>query len=199
MEKRWSKELQNEKDLRYRLQENLETIANQIHGLESEAQGRLRASSQSSKDFFPLRDVTGVVNLPLIPAGSVSSGLESQREEEGGEEEEEGEGEGKEKEEGEEVRRGEEVKSKKRNIKGDGEDSEEEEEEEEEEEKFFDARETSIEEWVKLTKAEFLGKQPDPAALPVTGAGIGELPPFGTKTTKMVGGGRRGGALYRDI
>ena len=173
-------------------------MANQIHGLESEAQGRPRAASQSSKDFLLSQDTTSAMYLPLIPAESVSSGLGSLRGEAREEEEEEEEREGEGKEEGEGVRRGEEVKSKKRSIKGDGEG---EDSGEEEEEKFFDAQETSVEEWAKLTKEEFLGEQVDPASLPVAAAGVGEQLPFGTKTTEMVGG--RGGEVghynYRDI
>ena len=37
VEKRWRRDMQSERDLRLRLQENMETMANQIHGLENDA------------------------------------------------------------------------------------------------------------------------------------------------------------------
>ena len=71
MEKRWTKELQNERDLRQQLQENLETMANQIHGLENEAkwtaEGRPRISSQGSKENLPPSGASSEISSSSSP------------------------------------------------------------------------------------------------------------------------------------
>ena len=74
VEKRWTKELQNERDLRQQLQENLETMANQIHGLENEAkwtaEGRPRISSQGSKENLPPSGASSEILSSLSPVSS---------------------------------------------------------------------------------------------------------------------------------
>ena len=68
VEKKCSRDLQNERDLRLRLQETMEAMANQMHGLESDAQrsveDRPRAGSQGSREvpfspFFSKSDSRG--------------------------------------------------------------------------------------------------------------------------------------------
>ena len=59
VEKRWRRDMQSERDLRLRLQENMETMANQIHGLENDAKRSVggagggrghRSASQRSRE-----------------------------------------------------------------------------------------------------------------------------------------------------
>ncbi|CAI8017134.1 Oxysterol-binding protein 1 [Geodia barretti] len=57
VEKRWRRDMQSERDLRLRLQENMETMANQIHGLENDAKRSVggggrghRSASQGSRE-----------------------------------------------------------------------------------------------------------------------------------------------------
>jgi hypothetical protein len=59
VEKRWRRDMQSERDLRLRLQENMETMANQIHGLENDAKCSVggagggrghRSASQGSRE-----------------------------------------------------------------------------------------------------------------------------------------------------
>ena len=59
VEKRWRRDMQSERDLRLRLQENMETMANQIHGLENDAKRSVggggrghRSASQGSREVF---------------------------------------------------------------------------------------------------------------------------------------------------
>ena len=161
VEKRWTKELQNERDLCQQLQENLETMANQIHGLENEAkwtaEGRPRISSQGSKENLPPSRASSEISSSLSPISSSPNRVG----EFGGEEGKKGEREGEKR-------------------KGEGEESEE-------DEKFFDAQEISVDEWAKSTKAEFLGGQPDPTALEgVGGLAAADLLPFDVKKTEVV-------------
>ena len=166
MERRWTRELQNEKDLRHRLQENLETMANQIHGLENEAQrtaeGRPHLPSQGSKEAAQSSTTSSEVSLMLpllMPTSEISKlGLG-----------EFGVGGATQKDE---VDRG----------------AEGGERESEEEERFFDAPEISVEEWAKSTRAEFLEGQEDPTAVPegAGGPAAADLPPFSSKPMELV-------------
>ena len=106
VEKRWTKELQNERDLRQQLQENLETMANQIHGLENEAkwtaEGRPRISSQGSKENLPLSGASSEILSSLSPVSSSPNSVGEFGGEEGKKrvgEGEKGNGEGEESEE----------------------------------------------------------------------------------------------------
>ena len=57
VEKRWARDMQSERDLRLRLQENIETMASQMQGLENDAKRSVggggrgqRSASQGSRD-----------------------------------------------------------------------------------------------------------------------------------------------------
>lgn len=160
VEKKWTRELQSERDLRLRLQENLETMADQMYGLESEAQRtaeqRPRISSQGSREM-PSSATSSETSLMLLvphsPGGAVG-GSEKRDEIDGGAQSVVGGG-----------------------REGDSDD-----------EPFFDAHEISAEEWAKSTKAEFLGNETDPSAVPEGTAGptAADIPPIDSKSTEQV-------------
>ena len=93
VEKKWTRDQQNEQDLRLRLQENLETMASQIHRLENEAQRSAEGHGQrtlnwGSHDHTPSAVASSGDKEPVSGRGSVGDELAG-----GGEEEGEGEGE----------------------------------------------------------------------------------------------------------
>ena len=77
MEKKWKRDMQSERDLRLRLQENIETMANQMHGLENDAKRSVdggrgqRSASQGSRE---------VVLSPSVPMTTDTSRGRSARE-----------------------------------------------------------------------------------------------------------------------
>ena len=77
VEKKWRRDRQSERDLRLRLQENLETMASQIHGLESEAQrsaeGRGLLHSHRSQETSSREDASTLhpANQPPTQSGGV--------------------------------------------------------------------------------------------------------------------------------
>ena len=74
VEKKWKRDMQSERDLRLRLQENIETMANQMHGLENDAKRSVdggrghRSASQGSRE---------VVLSPSVPTTTDASRGES--------------------------------------------------------------------------------------------------------------------------
>ena len=138
-------------------------MANQLHGLESEAQrtagGQPQISSQRSKDSAQLSTASSSEASLLLPVSQSAGGLS--------------EGEAK----GDEVDGG--VSSKRGEGQGGGEgDSEE--------EKFFDAHEISAEEWAKSTKAEFLHGDPSASTEEVGGPAAADRPPLNGKPMELV-------------
>ena len=140
-------------------------MANQMHGLESEAQrtagGRPRISSQGSKDSpQPPSTASGSevsLMLPVSQSVGVVTGVEDKGDEvDGGVNSKGGEG-----------------------GQGGGEgDSDE--------EKFFDAHEISTEEWAKSTKAEFLEGDPSATTEEAGGPAAADRPPFNGKPMEIV-------------
>ena len=95
VEKKWRRDRQSERDLRLRLQENLETMASQIHGLESEAQrsaeGRGLLHSHRSQKTSSREDASTLhpANQPPTQSGGVGGEVYGEGGREGGDEDDE--------------------------------------------------------------------------------------------------------------